>query len=94
MFKVSDEGAFVEVSLVSPIPAISLKLDHQNLKVRNKIKKILGIDVPSVQSVIKYRHLSLCWISNDELLLLKLDKTNYKVERLITLLTNKINKVV
>ena len=70
MFKVSDEGAFVEVSLVSPIPAISLKLDHQNLKVRNKIKKILGIDVPLAQSITKYRHLSLCWISNDELLLL------------------------
>ena len=70
MYKVSDEGAFVEVSLVSPIPAISLKLDHQNLKVRNKIKKVLGIGVPSVQSITKYRHLSLCWISNDELLLL------------------------
>ena len=70
MFKVSDEDAFVEVSLVSPIPAISLKIDHQNLKVRNKIKKILGMDVPLVESIIKYRHLSLCWISNDELLLL------------------------
>ena len=70
MFKVSDEGAFVEVSLISPIPAISLKLDHQKLIIRNKIKKILGMDVPSVGSTIKYRHLSLCWISNDELLLL------------------------
>ncbi len=70
MFKVSDENAFVEVSLVSPIPAISLKLDHQNFKVGNKIKKILGMDVPTVESIIKYRDLSLCWISNDELLLL------------------------
>ncbi len=70
MFKVSDQGAFAEVSLVSPIPAISLKLDHQNLKTRNKIKKILGTDVPTVESVIKNHNLSLCWISDDELLLL------------------------
>ena len=54
MFKVSDEDAFVEVSLVSPIPAISLKLDHQKLIIRNKIKKILGMDVPSVGSTIEF----------------------------------------
>ena len=70
MFKVNDEGAFAEVSLVPPIPAVSLKLDHQNLKTSNKIKKILGIGVPSVESFTKNRSLRLCWISNDELLLL------------------------
>ncbi len=70
MFKVTDRGAFARVSLVSPIPAISLKLDHQNLKTRNKIKKIFGMDVPSVESVTKNHNLSLCWISDDELLLL------------------------
>ena len=70
MFKVSDESAFAKVSLVPPIPAISLKLDHQDLKTRNKIKKILGMEIPSVESVIKHRNLTLCWVSNDELLLL------------------------
>ena len=33
MYKISDEGAFVEISLLSPISAISLKVDHQNPKI-------------------------------------------------------------
>tara|TARA_B100001250_G_C19802950_1_gene791940 strand:+ start:2244 stop:2819 length:576 start_codon:yes stop_codon:yes gene_type:complete len=70
MYKVSDEGAFVEISLLSPISAISLKVDHQNPKIRSKLKKILGQGVPSVESHTKHGQISLCWISNDELLLL------------------------
>ena len=31
---------------------------------------MLGMEVPSIESVIKHGYLSLCWISNDELLLL------------------------
>ncbi len=76
MFKVSQKDAFVEVSLLPPIHSISLKLDHEKLQIKKKLKKVIGIEVPSVESAAKEGQLTLCWVSNDELLLLNESQRN------------------
>ena len=58
MHKVSEEVSFVGVSLISPISAISLKIDHQDPKIRIKLKKILEQEVPSVESITKHGQIS------------------------------------
>jgi sarcosine oxidase subunit gamma len=68
MHQISEKGAFVDVKLLKPFSAISIRLDHSNAKIRKKLKKTLGQEVPLQEVATINGNIYLCWISDDELL--------------------------
>ena len=61
---------FVDVYLIGSIKSFNIRVDHRDKKSLNVIKKNLGENLPSIQNAIERNGLTLCWVSNDEYLLL------------------------
>ena len=67
---------FVEVYLIGSIRSLNIRVDQRDKKSLNIIQKNIGIKLPSVQKASERKGLTLCWISNDEYLLLNEKKEN------------------
>ncbi len=70
---------FVDVYFVGSIKSLDIRVDQRDKKSQNIIQKNIGIKLPSVQKVLERNGLTLCWISNDEYLLLNDKKENDKL---------------
>ena len=67
---------FVDVYLIGSIRSLNIRVDQEDKKSLNIIQRNIGIKLPSVQKAIEKNKLTLCWISNDEYLLLNQKKEN------------------
>jgi heterotetrameric sarcosine oxidase gamma subunit len=67
---------FVDVYLIGSIKSLNIRVDHRDKKSLNIIKKNIGIKLPSIQKAKEKKGLTLCWVSNDEYLLLNQKKEN------------------
>ena len=67
---------FVDVYLIGSIKSLNIRVDQRDKKSQNIIKKNIGSSPPSVQKAIERDGLTLCWVSNDEYLLLNQKKEN------------------
>ncbi len=67
---------FVDVYLIGSIRSLNIRVDQEDKNSLNIIKRNIGIKLPSVQKAIERNKLTLCWISNDEYLLLSEKKEN------------------
>ena len=70
---------FVDVYLIGSIRSQNIRVDQRDKKSLNIIQKNIGIKLPSVQKASERKGLTLCWISNDEYLLLNEKKENDKL---------------
>ena len=61
---------FVDIYLIGSISSLNIRLDQADKTSLNLIQRNIGIKLPSVQKAIEKKKLTLCWISNDEYLLL------------------------
>ena len=68
--------SFVDVYLIGSIRSLNIRVDEEDKKSLNIIQRNIGIKLPSVQKAIEKNKLTLCWISNDEYLLLSEKKEN------------------
>lgn len=68
--------SFVDVYLIGSIRSLNIRVDQEDKKSLNIIQRNIGIKLPSVQKAIEKNKLTLCWISNDEYLLLSEKKEN------------------
>ena len=62
--------SFVDVYLIGSIRSLNIRVDQEDKKSLNIIQRNIGIKLPSVQKAKEKNKLTLCWISNDEYLLL------------------------
>ncbi len=69
MYKIKGD-TFVDVYLIGSIKSLNIRVDQRDKKSLNIIQKNIGIKLPSVQKALEKNGLTLCWISNDEFLLL------------------------
>ena len=67
---------FVDIYVIGPISSLNIRVDQDDKKSLNIIQRNVGIKLPSVQKAIEKNKLTLCWISNDEYLLLNEKKEN------------------
>ena len=67
---------FVDVYLLGSIKSLNIRVDHRDKKSRNVIKKNIEVKLPSIQNASERNRLTLCWVSNDEYLLLNQKKEN------------------
>ena len=67
---------FVDVYLIEPIKSLNIRVDHRDKKSLNVLKKNIEVKLPSIQNAIERNGLTLCWVSNDEYLLLNQKKEN------------------
>ena len=67
---------FVDVYLIGSIKSLNIRVDHRDKKSLNVIKKNIEVKLPSIQNAIERNGLTLCWVSNDEYLLLNQKKEN------------------
>ena len=67
---------FVDVYLIGSISSLNIRVHQEDKKSLNIIQRNIGIKLPSVQKAIEKNKLTLCWISNDEYLLLSEKKEN------------------
>ena len=67
---------FVDVYLIGSIKSLNIRVDQRDKKSQNIIQKNIGSRPPSVQKAIERNGLTLCWVSNDEYLLLNQKKEN------------------
>ena len=65
---------FVDIYLIGPITSLNIRVDQADKMSLNLIQRHIGIKLPSVQKAIEKNKLTLCWISNDEYLLLSEEK--------------------
>ena len=65
---------FVDVYLIGSIKSLNIRVDHRDKKSLNVIKKNIEVKLPSIQNAIERNSLTLCWVSNDEYLLLNQKK--------------------
>ena len=65
---------FVDVYLIGSIKSLNIRVDHRDKKSLNVIKKNIEVKLPSIQNAIERNGLTLCWVSNDEYLLLNQKK--------------------
>ena len=79
MYKIKGD-TFVDVYLIGSIRSLNIRVDQRDKKSLNIIQKNIGIKLPSVQKASEIEGLTLCWISNDEYLLLneKKEKRFYR----------------
>ena len=68
--------SFVDVYLIGSIRSLNIRVNQDDKKSLNIIQRNIGIKLPSVQKAIEKNKLTLCWISNDEYLLLSEKKEN------------------
>ena len=80
--------AFVDIYLIGSIRSLNIRVDREDKKSLNLIQRNIGIKLPSVQKAIEKNKLTLCWISNDEYLLLSERKEN---ERLLNQFQKQMN---
>ena len=67
---------FVDVYLIGSIKSFNIRVDHRDKKSLNVIKKNIKEKLPSIQNATERNGLTLCWVSNDEYLLLNQKKEN------------------
>ena len=67
---------FADVYLIGSIKSFNIRVDHRDKKSLNVIKKNIEVKLPSIQNAIERNGLTLCWVSNDEYLLLNQKKEN------------------
>ena len=67
---------FVDVYLIGSIKSLNMRVDRKDKKSLNIIQKNIGIKLPSIQKTKERQGLTLCWISNDEYLLLNQKEEN------------------
>ena len=67
---------FVDIYLIGSISSLNIRLDKGDKKSLNLIQRKIGIKLPSIQKAVEKNKLTLCWISNDEYLLLNEKKEN------------------
>ena len=67
---------FVDVYLLGSIKSLNIRVDHRDKRSLNVIKKNIEVKLPSIQNAIERNGLTLCWVSNDEYLLLNQKKEN------------------
>ena len=67
---------FVDIYLIGSISSLNIRIDQADKTSLNLIQRHIGIKLPSVQKAIEKNKLTLCWISNDEYLLLSEEKAN------------------
>ena len=70
---------FVDVYLIGSIKSFNIRVDHRDKKSLNVIKKNIEVKLPSIQNATERNGLTLCWVSNDEYLLLNEKKENDKL---------------
>ena len=70
---------FVDVYLLGPITSLNIRVDRRDKRSLNVIKKNIEVKLPSIQNAIEGNGLTLCWVSNDEYLLLNEKKENDKL---------------
>ena len=70
---------FVDVYLIGSIKSFNIRVDHRDKKSLNVIKKNIEVKLPSIQNAIERNGLTLCWVSNDEYLLLSEKKENERL---------------
>ena len=68
--------SFVDVYLLGPLSSLNIRIDQTDKKSISLIQKNIGIKLPSVQKASERSGLTLCWISNDEYLLISEKKEN------------------
>ena len=67
---------FVDVYLIGSIKSLNIRVDHRDKKSLSVIKKNIEVKLPSIQNATERNGLTLCWVSNDEYLLLNQKKEN------------------
>ena len=75
MYKIN-EDTFVDIYLIGALKSLNVRLDHTDKKSVDIIQKDIGIKLPSAQKAIEQNGLTICWVSNDEYLLLSEKKVN------------------
>ena len=75
MDKISGD-TFVDLYLIGELKSLNIRVDHTDKKSVNIIQKEIGIKLPSAQKAIEKNGLTICWVSNDEYLLLSEKKVN------------------
>ena len=70
-------GLFVtDIYLIGALKSLNVRVDHTDKKSVDFIQKDIGIKLPSAQKAIEKNGLTICWVSNDEYLLLSEKKVN------------------
>ena len=67
---------FVDVYIIGSIESLNIRVDHRDKKSLSVIKKNIVEKLPSIQNAREKNGLTLCWVSNDEYLLLNQKKEN------------------
>ena len=68
--------SFVDVYLIGSFSSLNIRLDQTDKKSISLVQKNIGIKLPSEQKAIERNGLTLCYVSNDEYLLLNEKKEN------------------
>ena len=79
---------FVDVYLIGDLKSLNIRVDNTDKKRVNILQKETGIKLPLAQKAIEKNGLTICWISNDEYLLLSEKKVN---ENLLDKLQKQMN---
>jgi heterotetrameric sarcosine oxidase gamma subunit len=69
-------NSFVDVYLIGSLSSLNIRLDLTDKKSVSVVQKNIGIEIPSAQKALERDGLTLCYISNDEYLLLNEKKEN------------------
>ena len=68
--------SFIDVYLIGSLSSLNIRLDHTDKKSVSVVKKNIGIELPSAQKALERNGLTLCFVSDDEYLLLNEKKQN------------------
>ena len=68
--------SFVDVYLMGSLSSLNIRIDKTNKKSVSLIQKSIVTKLPSAQKASERNGLTLCWVSNDEYLLLSEKKDN------------------
>ena len=67
---------FVDIYFIGALKSLNVRVDHKDKKCVDIIQKDVGIKLPLAQKAIEKNGLTICWVSNDEYLLLNEKKVN------------------
>ena len=70
---------FVDVYFIGSIKSLNIRVNQSDKRSQNIIQKNIGSRPPSVQKAVESNGFTLCWVSNDEYLLLNEKKENDKL---------------
>ena len=68
--------SFVDVYLIGSLSSLNVRLDLADKKSVRVVQKNIGIELPSAQKALERNGLTLCFVSDDEYLLLNEKKQN------------------